>query len=314
MLRYDALANLTAIAAIGPWDRPYQAITIDSGRRWSACFHVGRGLPARATAEVRVQLQPRGDAAAQLFPGMAFELRDDGHAVAHGRITHCWFGCAEGFGVRTLTRAPFLTEALPLLRQVFRVSDEPFEGNLEGAIAAPFEAGIAERGVLATALWCFPSDQCQALVNAAAAIGDTGLYHWVHEAGISEESLDIDLVCYFPLGTAAEREEFLLFYDVNEPLIGSTLFSATGRWGAIAYGGADHAVLGGPTGFVTTVYDALGTNAEEQALKFLAGYESSYWVRDHSRCPWVPELLTHLYGEAAARHFVAIAEGREPPR
>ncbi len=51
----------------------------------------------------------------------------------------------------------------------------------------------------------------------------------------------------------------------------------------------------------------------EAALGFFQGYEGAMWLDDHingrepPRCPWVPRLLRHLYGDEEAASLIALA-------
>ncbi len=307
---YDAIAEIVALPAdeLAGIPQPlqtgeYRTVSNDRVRAWLAHYYLGRGLAAGESVVARLILHPRGNPWVGLFLGMQFELRQDDRTVARGRVVQCWFGCADGIGVQAMTLAQFVSNVEPTLRQVFTRDRDP-DGALVDDVHEPFQERVQSRGILASHAPYFSYEQVRAFAAAAQAAGDTGLYLYQWE-------FQTQLACYyFSLGSDEATEKFLDFYHWNTPPGGTAIFSATGRWGALSSGSAQHAVIGGSTEFVDHVYQELRTTEAEQVELFFGGYEAHLWLLDHQDCPWVPELLCHLYGLERANQYISLAEER----
>lgn len=314
---YNAEVELIAVpASRGSTDGTY------GNRRYNLSF-AGRAtrvqgffnattLPGE-TSTRSLRLEPPDDSSAQLSPGLTFDVRADDVLVARGRILRCWFGCAPGYGVRTLSLEEFRVNALPRLLQVFRYPLPTPDEYRFYDFAHPFQPTVVQRGIIDCA-GPFRAEHIQAFARAAHAVGDTGLYLYASELGLSADALEEYPACYFSMSTILEVEAIVEFYHANtSPLLGKAAFSATGLWGAWSTD-MDGAIVGGSPAFMAHVYAELGTTEERSAQGFFDGYEGNLWLTDHlaevkpGRCPWIPELLAHLYGDEKAVRYISAAE------
>lgn len=167
----DAEAVVTAIAAIpgtaqlAPLQTgDYLFSPLGQDQEWPVRFVFGAGLAPGETRTVRFWLKPASEARAQLTPGMEFELRTGGQTVALGHVTRCWFGCAEGFGVHTLSLDEFRAIALPAMERIFRLVGDSSKGRPDD-IEEPFLPNMPCRGIVDCSPPFFELDHCRAFAS-----------------------------------------------------------------------------------------------------------------------------------------------------
>jgi len=232
--------------------------------------------------------------------------------------------------MRMLSPQEFHTEVEPIVRRIFRPIDTAVHPDLQRLADAgdgympdwlyePFLPAIERRGAISNIINGLTKHQCRALAVAATAVGESGFYVYVAEAGITERALLDFPPRFFTVDTEADIEQFVWEYGAIA-VAANAMVAPTGRWGLLTSRG-DHAVIGGTEqDFVDSFYTAWGTTAEQQAREFLRGYEPSIWLNNLGRdpgfrgdpgreekCGWVPILLRHLYGEELATRFIAEA-------
>lgn len=207
-----------------------------------------------------------------------------------------------------LTETEFRQEAEPFLRQVFvnnNAFDRPFAPNIIGRrIIYPCYSELEERLV-------------NAVISAAAALGDSGCY--LSLVGISGSYEDPNH-CYIPLS------EFIEAYagTDEDKLIGTRLkmnpygletiiYSATGKWGILTshemYG-----LLGGSLEFIDQIRASVA-NLDEQVYGFLERLRGLLVVAgayppDVTRNKWLPGLLAHVYGLEEAQEILRQSDER----
>lgn len=193
--------------------------------------------------------------------------------------------------MQTLTEAEYLSEAEPILRQIF-VHNDPF--------THPFSSSVSERLIIAPYKYVIDPPLIDAVINAASRVGDQGCYlsllwkdkdrtepaHWYiplsefHDAYVENENHQALIACENP------------FFSLRE----SAIYSAQSKWGIIVthewFG-----LLGGTPEFISVMRSSI-PDIEQQVLKFLKHIKhckESYGAI--ATLEWVRPLLIHIYGE-----------------
>jgi hypothetical protein len=201
----------------------------------------------------------------------------------------------------TLTETQYSLEAEPMLRKVF-INDNPYN--------QPFSEKVTARIIIYPCKYSIEKAlPIQALIDAAAMLGDTACYISVLMAAPDELRH-----CYIPLS------ELLEGYDGipgSEKLIGArlgidpyemytTIYSAQGKWGIMTTD-ESHGILGGSQEFINEIRKAV-PNLDNQVygfLKRLRWYlENVGMGSDISQNEWLLVLLAHIYGQDQAEKLI----------
>ena len=183
--------------------------------------------------------------------------------------------------LQILTNKVFEQEAKPILRRV--LSEVPIFGLL------PVQE-YQKRAILFPINFMLSKDELLSVVIAASVVGDTGFYLSLLERFTNPEMAN-DF--YFSLD---ESEKYLDFevtgaFGVSE----NVMYSPTGKW-CIKFIVDDHAVIGGSSLFVNTLFSNLPKSAHEYLLDFLEDcrFEKEKWGHP---LDWLPPFLEYLYGK-----------------
>ncbi|AFY68433.1 hypothetical protein Pse7367_0115 [Thalassoporum mexicanum PCC 7367] len=194
-------------------------------------------------------------------------------------------------------------KALPAWRRVFTA-----ENN--NIYSSPFTPEVESRAIVYPAhddLEDFIS--VETLVNAAAKVGDQGIYIFAPWDG----NFVGGSKCYVPLAefidgyTYGGNKEKSIYYQLGANVHNKcvSFLSSNGAWGIMM--DLDHVgIIGGSLEFMAEIRK--GTpNLDQQVYQFLA--ELEYLVADgYKRAinEWLPELLTHVYGKKKAKIMTEI--------
>jgi hypothetical protein len=196
--------------------------------------------------------------------------------------------------MRSLTEAEYLSEAEPLLRQIF-VHDDLF--------TAPFNPSVSERLLVALYQYVIEPPLTTAVLNAASKIGDEGCYLsllWKRNDGTAIEHW------YIPL---SEFED--AYVDYNHPswvgrenrcfnVVESAIYSPHGRWG-VAVTHEWFGLIGGTPEFVNEIRASM-PDVDQQVLQFLEYFK--HFKESYGRLAtleWIRPLLVHTYGEESTQ-------------
>jgi len=191
--------------------------------------------------------------------------------------------------MHTLTDEEFSSTALGALEQVF-ANNQPF--------SQPFTSHITARRIIYPCFATFDEAiPVSALVTAATQLGDQGCY-------ITTElrTPDKPYHCYIPLseleeGYAGTDERNLISTRLGMHVYNyyTTIFSDSGRWGIRIFE-EGMGFLGGTQPFLQSL-QALVPHLDEQVLLSLKALKSLELAGLQLTIEWLPELLTHMYGE-----------------
>lgn len=199
--------------------------------------------------------------------------------------------------MRVLSKAEFITEAEPSLRQVF-VNDDAFD--------QPFSPNVVARRIIYLCSVYIRSPLIDAIVAATSNLGDTGCY--IYDLWVREEQH-----CYIPFS------EFSAVYfgieicdkSIKRKLglslsIENILYSPRGKWGVII-SHEHHGMLGGSAQFIEDIRQAI-PDLERQVYNFI---EERLRRTEIGKIPtvvlsWLPELLLHVYGQTTAEKICRI--------
>ncbi len=194
--------------------------------------------------------------------------------------------------MRVLTEAEFEAEAEPILRQVFS-TDDPF--------GQPFTPTIPARRIIHEYFYQIESPLLEAIVAAALSIGDSGFY--------------FSRLCRPKDETEEPSHWYIAFEEISTYVTGegeglgtalileNALYSPQGKWGAIM-SHEHHGLLGGSEEFMAEVR-RLVPNLDLQVFGFFKHWQ--YWkTQPHIKADWMPELLTHIYGQELAEIMLKV--------
>ncbi len=190
--------------------------------------------------------------------------------------------------VRKLTNEEFEQEVKPVLERV--LCEVPIFGLLPGQ-------DYQKRALLFPINFRLPKTEFSAVITAADAVGDTGFYLSLLERDERSGSVN-DL--YFSLLEAENYFGFSVRGIVS--LLENVMFSPNGSW-CIKFVVDEHAVIGGSSLFIDTLFNNLPKSAHEYLLDFLEDcrYEKETW--GHS-LDWLPPFLDYLYGQEQTNNLL----------
>ncbi|MBD2044012.1 hypothetical protein [Microcoleus sp. FACHB-672] len=210
----------------------------------------------------------------------------------------------------SLTEAEFRIKAEPFLRQVF-VNDDAFD--------QPFSKRVVGRLIMYPCEYCIEPPIINAIIDAAANLGDTGCYISLYNTSTSSVEPNH---CYIPL------EDFIEAYTMSGGLersidfrlsmnpygLDSIIYSASGKWGLIT-SHERHGLLGGPVEFIEEIRSAV-PDLDRQVYGFLGRLRMlleacQIFPADVTRNKWLQPLLIHVYGEEKAEQI--LLEAKENP-
>lgn len=192
--------------------------------------------------------------------------------------------------MQILTDAQYQIEAEPILRKVF-VNDDPFDNT--------FSPNITERLILYRCETYLEPDLVEGLVAAASDLGDTNCY-LINLFRDDKKPND------YYLSLSELHDEYVGYSCNNIPTeegldidlwIEYVIYSAQGKWGLMV-SHEHHGMLGGSSKFINKVREFV-PNLDEQVYLFLKKLKSISYS-PHARLDWLPELLTHIYGQEKA--------------
>lgn len=203
--------------------------------------------------------------------------------------------------MHTLTEAEFRLEAEPFLRQVF-VNDKQFD--------QPFAPNVVGRKIIYPCEAVIESPLIDAVIAAAANLGDTGCYISLLPTAYPGDEPGH---CYIHLseflrvyaGTKEEDVQLRLRLGMDIYWSDNVIYSASGKWGLMK-SHERHGLLGGPPEFIEEIRAAI-PDLDEQVYGFLERLrlllvDTGRNPPDVTRNKWLPGLLAHVYGpEAAAK-------------
>ena len=199
--------------------------------------------------------------------------------------------------MRALTHAEFQVEAEPMLYRVFETI-KPLE--------VTFCAHITGRTIIYPCYSEIELPLIEAIISAAANLGDVGCYLWNFYSGEDKYQH-----CYVPLSEFLEgylgpvNSDKLIGYklDFNPYSREGAIYSATGKWG-IRKCLDGFGILGGPQEFLAEIRQSV-PDIDRQIYAFLRQLKNSRLLSPRSKVfTWLPRLLTHVYGEAVAERIL----------
>lgn len=186
---------------------------------------------------------------------------------------------------RKLSEEQYIQEAANIFNQIFRSSD-PFD--------EPFKNIFEKRSLIYPVFYELDKVQLQALVKAAQAVGDTGMYVSFTERPPAAEQ-DRAYHWYFPF-------DEIVIYDVLQEPLENAIYSTNAKWGLLI-SHEKHCVIAGSKFFIKILFDNLPFSEDEYIFEFLELWK---WFREDfiSDIEWLPILLKHLFGKEKATEYL----------
>ncbi|MBW4497538.1 MAG: hypothetical protein KME26_31625 [Oscillatoria princeps RMCB-10] len=197
----------------------------------------------------------------------------------------------------SLTESQFYVEAEPILRNIF-VKDDPF--------GRTFSTKISGRIIIYPCQDEIERPLIDAIIAAAANLGDTGCYMWAIYPKLTNFCH-----CYVPLSEFLEGyagpvdSKQLIGYklDMNPYFLDGFIYSAQGKWG-IRKSHEQYGLLGGPPEFIEEIRKTV-PDLDDQVYGFLERLKQFKALSPQAMTlNWLPALLGHIYGSEAAEKML----------
>ena len=195
--------------------------------------------------------------------------------------------------MRFLSEVEYEREAKPILRRVF-IDDDPY-----GAIFVP--QAEAKKIIYGRYAEFFPP-LSDAVVSAAANLGDEGFYHtaiWLSETE-PVRHCDISFAEFNQPYEQRNDEDWDKIESFD--LLENVVYSPSGQWGAI-FAHEHHALIAGTEDMMETIKNIVpDLDFEEQIHDFIKHWQ--YYNSNGFHTEWILALLTQLCGKQKAQSLL----------